>query len=176
MKLKRVAKIEDLTNSLLLANHSKNGDICIVEETAETFEFQDGKWIPYISSLSGKGPEISLYELNRSIMRTEPNYNSEQIQNFIKDINNYHNKQKNVYYMMLSVENSYYTVFVNNPEDDSKIKGLGSAILAISLAIGPIIGHEICENHVEIWLRHEKDDEAYIYMLFPYDGGVVSFD
>lgn len=176
MKLKRVAKVEDLKNSLLLANHANEGDFCIVEETQEGFKFQNGKWIPYIPEITGKGPEISLYELNRSIMRTEPNYNSEQIQSFIKDINNYHNEQKNIYYMMLSIENSYYTVFVNNPEDDSKIEGLGSAILAISLAIGPIIGHEICEDHVEIWLRHEKDDEAYIYMLFPYDGGVVSFD
>ena len=101
MKLKRVAKAEDLKNSLLLANHANEGDFCIVEDTGESYKFQNGEWIPYIPELNGKGPEISLYELNRSIMRTQPNYNSEQIQTFIKDINIYHYTQKNIYYMMI---------------------------------------------------------------------------
>ena len=69
MKLKRVAKVEDLKNSLLLANHANEGDFCIVEETKECFTFQNGEWIPYIPEITGKGPEISLYELNRSIIR-----------------------------------------------------------------------------------------------------------
>ena len=69
MKIKRVEKQEDLTNSLLLANHAQEGDLCLVTSTKEFFKFQNGKWIPYIPEISGKGPEISLYELNRSIMR-----------------------------------------------------------------------------------------------------------
>ena len=39
MKLKRVTKVEDLKNSLLLANHANEGDFCIVEETREGYKF-----------------------------------------------------------------------------------------------------------------------------------------
>jgi len=39
MKLKRVAKTEDLKNSLLLANHANEGDFCIVEETKKCYKF-----------------------------------------------------------------------------------------------------------------------------------------
>ena len=175
MKLKRVAKVEDLKNSLLLANHANEGDFCIIEETKEGYKFQNGEWIPYIPEITGKGPEISLYELNRSIIRQQPNYETEKMKEFISDLENYFNSTNNKYYMLLSIETSYYTVFVNNPNETNELKDLGSAILAISLAIGPIVSHENCEDHVEIWFRDKKDNEVYVYMLFPYDMGVVLF-
>ena len=175
MKLKRVARTEDLNNSLLLANHANDGDICIVEETHEAFEFKDGKWIPYLPTAKGKGPEISLYELNRSIIRQLPNYEISQMKEFINEFNQYHEKIHNRYYMLLSVETSYYTVFVNNQNETNDLKDLGSALLAVSLAIGPIVSHDVCEDHIEIWFRNKDDNEVYCYMLFPYDGGVVPF-
>lgn len=175
MKLKRVEKPEDLTNSLLLANHAQEGDGCFVTSTKEFFKFQNGKWIPWIPEVSGKGPEISLYELNRSIMREQPAYDAKQMKQFIEDFNKYADETANTYYMLLSIETSYYTVFVHNSERENDLKDLGSALLAVSLAIGPIIGHDITEDHVEIWFRDKKDNEAYVYMLFPYDGGVVQF-
>ena len=94
---------------------------------------------------------------------------------FISDLENYFNSTNNKYYMLLSIETSYYTVFVNNPNETNELKDLGSAILAISLAIGPMVNHEICEDHAEIWFRDKKDNEVYVYMLFPYDIGVVPF-
>lgn len=175
MKLKRIAREEDLMNSLLLANNAEEGDFCIVEDTHNCFQRIDGKWVPYIPTVSGTGPEISLYELNRSIMRQQKEYNAEQMKQFIKDFNDYQNKINNKYYMLLSAETSYYTLFAFKPEEKNELKDLGSALLAVSLAIGPIIGHEVEEDHVEIWFRHKEDSEAYIYMLFPYDMGVVSF-
>lgn len=175
MKLKRVEKPEDLTNSLLLANHAQEGDICLVTSTKELFKFQDNKWVPYIPEFSGEGPKISLYELNRSIMREQPAYDAEQMKQFIEDFNQYADETANTYYMLLSIETSYYTVFVHNSERENDLRDLGSALLAVSIAIGPIIGHDITEDHVEIWFRDKRDNEAYIYMLFPYDGGVVQF-
>ena len=94
---------------------------------------------------------------------------------FISDFNEYFNTTKNKYYMLLSVETSYYTVFVNNQDEINDLKDLGSALLAVSLAIGPIVSHDICEDHVEIWFRNKDDNEVYCYMLFPYDIGVVPF-
>lgn len=175
MKLKRVSKEEDLSNSLLLANHAQEGDICIAEDTKACFKFINGEWIPYIPEIGGKGPEISLYELNRSIIRGQANYDTEKMKNFIKEFNEYCSSVKNKYYMLLSVETSYYTVFVDEPNEKNDLKDLGSALLAVSLAIGPIVEHEICEDHVEIWFRDKKDNEVYAYMLFPYDMGVVQF-
>ena len=175
MKLKRVSKTEDLKNSLLLANHANEGDFCIVEETKEVYKFQSGEWVPYVPDITGKGPEISLYELNRSIIRQQPNYETNQMKEFINDFNNYYKTTNNKYYMLLSVETSYYTVFVYNQNETNDLKDLGSALLAVSLAIGPIVSHEICDDHVEIWFRDKNDNEVYAYMLFPYDGGVVPF-
>lgn len=175
MKLKRVANEKDLTNSLLLANNAEDGDICIAEDTHNCFERQGGKWIPYIPKVSGTGPEIPLYELNRSVMRQQKEYNAEQMKIFINDFNEYAKKTANKYYMLLSIETAYYTLFVSQPEENNELKNLGSALLAVSLAIGPIVGHDIEEDHVEIWYRDKKDNEAYCYMLFPYDGGVVPF-
>lgn len=175
MKLKRVAKIEDLKNSLLLANHANEGDFCIVDETREGFKFQNGKWVPWIPEVNGKGPEISVYELNRSIIRQFPNYKTEQLKGFIADIDEYFNSTKNKYYMLLSAETSYYTVFVNNPDETNDLKNLGSALLAVSLGVGPMVSHDVCEDHIEIWLRNKKDNEVYVYLLFSYDMGVVPF-
>lgn len=175
MKLKRVAKESDLTNSLLLANYAQEGDFCLVQETGEGFEFKNGKWVPYIPTIQGKGPEITLYELNRSIIRQQKNYDAGQMKEFIADFNKYADETANTYYMLLSVETSYYTVFVHNSERENELKDLGSALLACSLAIGPIVDHEITEDHIEIWFRSKKDEEVYCYMLFPYDGGVVQF-
>ena len=175
MKLKRVSKPEDLTNSLLLANHAQEGDFCIVDSTHESFRFENGQWVPYVPTIDGKGPEISLYELNRSIIRSQKEYNADQMKEFIADFNKYAEETKNKYYMLLSVETAYYTVFVSEPNKENDLKDLGSSLLAVSLAIGPIISHDICEDHVEIWFRDKKDNEVYAYMLFPYDMGVVTF-
>lgn len=175
MKLKRVTNEKDLTNSLLLANNAEEGDICIAEDTRNCFIRQNDQWMPYIPSISGKGPEIPLYELNRSIMRQQKEYNADEMKKFINDFNEYAKTTNNKYYMLLSVETSYYTIFVHEPEQKNDLKNLGSALLAVSLAIGPIIGHDIEDDHIEIWYRDKNDNEAYCYMLFPYDGGVVSF-
>ena len=146
-----------------------------MQETGECFKFVKGEWVPFLPKADGKGPEISLYELNRSIIRQQREYNANQMQDFINDLNNYADETTNKYYMLLSVETAYYTVFVSQPDESNDLKDLGSALLAISLAIGPIVSHDICEDHVEIWFRNLEDNEVYIYMLFPYDGGVVPF-
>ena len=101
MKLKRVSKPEDLTNSLLLANHAQEGDFCIVDSTHESFRFENGQWVPYVPTIDGKGPEISLYELNRSIIRSQKEYNADQMKEFIADFNKYAEETKNKYYMLL---------------------------------------------------------------------------
>lgn len=98
-----------------------------------------------------------------------PDYTSEQIKELETKIDKESNDKyiNNVYFMLLCNDIRYYTIFHFNPEE-AEFRSLGEGVTFLLLNAGyTISADEVCEDHVEIWGK--KDNEAYAFMLFPYD-------
>lgn len=130
----------------------------------------------YKKKVQGKGEiNMSLYDINKNIMSQMPDYTSEQIKELETKIDKESNDKyiNNVYFMLLCNDIHYYTIFHFNPEE-AEFRSLGEGVTFLLLNAGyTISADEVCEDHIEIWGK--KDNEAYVFMLFPYDQGVVNF-
>lgn len=130
----------------------------------------------YKKKVQGKGEiNMSLYDINKNIMQQLPDYTNEQLYQLEDNIDNEINNKyiKNSYFMLLCNEIHYYTLFHFNPEE-SDFRSVGEGITYLLSEAGyTISADEICDDHIEIWGK--KDKEAFAFMLFPYDQGVINF-
>lgn len=117
---------------------------------------------------------ISLYELNKQIMSQVPDYTEEQIDAAKKLINSYMVEQNNYFYMLLSNEMRYYTIFsVYN--GTNVLETFPDEVIECLNSIGPIKSIEKnTDGVIEIWcVPTSYCEEACVFYLFPYDQGVV---
>ena len=136
---------------------------------------------------SDKITDVSLYQLNQGIIKQMKDLTSTEIKKRLKLIRSwlYHNPAK--YYALICWDYNYITIF-HFPSDnyDAQI----NEIQEILTALGPIKAidphgegqaieiHQI-EDHIEdidafeIWITWHEEDGAKLFMLFPYDGGIV---
>lgn len=131
------------------------------------------------NKIKGKGQintEMSLYEINQSIIGQLPAYTNEQLSE-LKDkiltwsIDNFENSE---YFMLLCKDINYYTVFCYNIEKTVEGWFFGEAVVQILIESGYTIhSDEILDDHCEIWAKNETG--TYAFMLFPYDQGVVYY-
>lgn len=115
---------------------------------------------------------ISLYELNKQIISQLPNYGEEEIQQAKELIKQYDKDNCATYYMLLSNEMRYYTLF--DCGYGAEADPFYSAVIDCLNSIGPIKSIEKNQNGViEIWCFSIVNEEIYVFYLFPYDEGVV---
>lgn len=130
----------------------------------------------YKKKVQGKGKiNMSLYDINKNLMSQLPDYTSEQIKELENNIDKKINNEyiDNQYFMLLCNDIHYYTVFHLDSEK-AEFRTAGEGITYLLLEAGyTIVADEECEDHYEIWGK--KDKEAYAFMFFPYDQGVVNF-
>lgn len=81
----------------------------------------------------------------------------------------------NRYYMLLCKEKNYYTLLLRRDIGEPEFSTFGNAVISLINELGyKIIAIEKDKNHFEIWIKDENE-EAFVFMLFPYDKGVVTF-
>lgn len=73
--------------------------------------------------------------------------------------------------MLLSWDNHYFTIFQQIKNSEMTFEDTVHEIIA---ELGPIYCIEACEGGVEFWIK--TNDEPVIFILFPYDGGVVYYE
>lgn len=111
--------------------------------------------------------EANLYELNKQLASQLPVFeeSKERVQNFLE-------KSKAKYFMLLCREINYYTLFVideNAPEEDS----FADVVVECANDIGIIkAAEETDDGAFEIWVT-DKDNNSFVMYLFDYDRGVV---
>ena len=119
---------------------------------------------------------MTLYELNQSIISQLPPYTEKQINNLIDKIDEWdRGNTRYKYYMLLNNDFHYYTLFhydYNSTHTDFDSLGKGVVILLQEMGY-TIMSEEINEDHCEVWVK--KDDDTVVYLLFPYDQGVVTY-
>lgn len=131
----------------------------------------------YQKKIKGKGKvNMSLYDINKSIIAQLPEYKNDQIRELEKNIDNWAKKDKielNKFFMLLCRDINYYTIFSLEPEK-AEFRTLGEGITGLLYDAGYTIhSEEVQDDHCEIWVK--KDNEAYVFMLFPYDQGVIYY-
>jgi len=170
MEPKYVGTEKDL-QSLLLKKDSAEGDIVVCEDTKKSFIFKDNEWVPYTPT---GGLQMSLYDINQSIISQLPAFTDKQILELGSNIFNFGQMFSNSeYFMFLCNDIHYYTLF-HKDEDNCEFSNLGQAVLTIIRELEKdIVAADNFKDRYEIWLR--SNDSTNVFILFPYDEGVVTY-
>lgn len=124
------------------------------------------------------GVTMSLYDLNKNIISQLPSLGEEDIERIKNEINTFDDDNKNLHYMLLCNELHYYTILTGVHIGAAEFSSLGSAIIGLINEMGnEIIAADAFEGRYEIWLRNKdnSEEEPHVYLLFPYDLGVVTY-
>lgn len=125
---------------------------------------------------------ISLYELNKQIVCTLPEYGEAQYEEAQQAIAEWLSQNPDPYYMLLSNEINYYTVFhLKSPEfyigtEPDWNKVAAEIISIIKEFERPVYVVEVDNNGViSVWVKWFEEEEKYAtcFYLFPYGRGVV---
>lgn len=148
----------------------KEGEICYAQDTDNLYLYKNNQWIEFSNvQINGEGLELSLYELNRTIISQLNPLSKEDIIEKKQDINNFVSNNK--FYMMYGREVSYFTVF-HISDDKAEFSNLADGVLECLSVIGDIYSIEMVDNTaIEIWVKFQ--DIVTCLYLFPYDNGVV---
>ena len=139
----------------------------------------------YINKYRNKNkqvPQMTLYDLNKQMVKSLPPMDEEGKSAFINNIfNKFIEKDSNKYYMLLCKELSYFTVF---HKDDINTDNFAETIHQLLSERGTIItagwDNEKNQNSIEYWVsvktpieNNPNYTEIYCFYLFRYDEGVV---
>ena len=142
----------------------------IVRKEDGLYVYNNGEYYPIEDQKIDTG--MSLYELNKQGYAQLLPYDETQIQDAITWINEFSDKNKGKYYMLLCKEMSYYTVFEKDFLEYDCLS-LGHGVIECLDNVGTIHGiDDNGEGALEIWVK-TSDEEVYCMLLFNYDIGVV---
>lgn len=168
--------VKNLSHLFAIQNHEE-GELAYVEDIKKIYSWQpeDG-WQPV--ETKGKGLEMNLYELNKNIIGQLEPMGYEALQDSGSIIFDFFTKTApNKHYMLLCKEYNYYTIFESIlPEDNYNYEDdFVSAVLGIVDELGPVYTIEATEGSIEFWIKPNGSDEPFVFILFPYDMGVVYY-
>ena len=149
---------------------SKEGDIFFVESEKCNYVYHNNEWIPEDTQSEAVIGIGSLYDLNKEIMSQMPGLTPENWMKAYDLLNEFIVSKNNKYYMLLSHEFRYYTLFVRN----------GASEQPIELAVGDCLHNwvvksiELTNNNdaIEIWAE-VPEVGTIVFYFFPYDLGVI---
>lgn len=136
----------------------------------------------YRTKKSNKMPQMTLYDLNKQMVKSLSPMDEESKQAFINNIfNSYIANRPNKYYMLLCKELSYFTVF---HQDEDNTDNFAETVHQLLSDKGVIItagwDNEEMQTGIEYWVsirtpveNNPDFKDVYCFYLFKYDAGVV---
>lgn len=115
--------------------------------------------------------EMNLYELNKTIMENVPEEAIPTEKILIQTINKYTKQVSSVYYMLLSNELHYYTVFVRTKGNFVMLPDLAKEVIACLEDHGRIVAASEEPGALEFWVQTEKGPECFYF--FDYSQGII---
>lgn len=111
---------------------------------------------------------MSMYELNKCVVRQLPSMTKEQLAAAGDLIDSF--QKENKYFMLLGKDLDYYTIFQTKENTEET---MGEAVIDCLSYLGDIKAIDLTaeEQTIEIWIT--KNNEAYVLYLFNYDEGVI---
>jgi len=160
-------EVQDIKTLTKLKRNNKLNERALVKDTHSVYKWNGSNW-----EFQGRtGIDTTLFQLNQSIMTGLPKYSHEQISAAKRLIDSWHSRHQGNYYMLLSNEQHYYTVFHIGHDYSNPV--LENAVIDECLgALGAIKEVSLTDDDVvECWVT--IGDTSYVYYLFNYDEGVV---
>lgn len=157
----------ELLKSLPLRHKEENGEyeMALVEDEQKVYQYKDGEWVEYTSP---RGLTISLMELNSMAITQLSPLTDEEIVKAKLAIKKFASFG---YYMLLSNELKYYTVFDFNKNYTKDNPRLIDEVVACLQDLGEIKSYDINDDSIEFWIT--KEDKSYPLYFFDYSGGVI---
>ena len=111
---------------------------------------------------------MSMYELNKCVVRQLPSMTEEQLAAAGDLIDSF--QKENKYFMLLGKDLDYYTIFQTK---ENMEETMGEAVIDCLSNLGDIKAIDLTpeEQTIEIWIT--QNSEAYVLYLFNYDEGVI---
>ena len=124
---------------------------------------------------------IDMYSFNRVNMGQLPYLETEEEIECAKQcLKNYINHTFSTYYMLLNHDNKDFTLFhfKNGVSSDIKINTMANDIIECmeNRGFGLLeINSDETGSAQEVWVKDKKTETVYMYLLFPYDMGVIEY-
>ena len=149
------------------------GQIALAIDTNKTYMYTKNGWQAVEGKIEGKGLEMSLYNLNQSIISQLPTI--EDFTNSINMITEFQTTTNNKYYMLYAKDISYFTIF--HIEKYGEFAKLADGVIECLKNIGSVksIDYTEAKDAIEIWMQQGSNDPICAY-LFPYDSGIVTIE
>ena len=159
-------KVKNLKMLRKLRNNNKVNELALVEETRSIYKWDGKNWHSYKSPT---GINVSLFEINQSAMTALPAYDDRSIAGAKDRVAEWYEKNKGSYFMLLSNEKRYFTIFhIGSTSDKPFLEELFDCLTEL----GEIKDISINEdNAIECWIT--SDNTSYAYYLFNYDRGII---
>jgi hypothetical protein len=163
-------------NAIFNLPRPHNGQVAYAQDTKKIYVYNNGWQVLGDNNnikVEGKGLEMSLYNLNQSIisqLNTITDFNDK-----INLINEFKENTGNKYYMLYAKDISYFTIF--HIEKYGEFAKLGDGVIECLKYIGDVKSIEYTEarDAIEIWIQQDDNDPVCAY-LFPYDNGIVTVE
>lgn len=143
----------------------EEGEAAFVVSESKVYKYIKDKWVEqYIPE--GK-LNLNIYDMNKMVIKQFPPIEDKTILN---EIRKFANKQGK-YFMLISREIGYYTLFVKGEGEDK----LEVEVLNCLHDLGTIKGLEKIDETeaIEIWIQSSEEEEPFVGYFFNYDKGVV---
>ncbi len=145
-------------------------ETALVEEDKTIYVYTDGAWQKF--NPDDNKFKINLFELNQIAVAQLPDLKKKEVEKKKAIIRDYCDKDCAgiKYFMLLSNELKYYTIFIRNADSNEKIEDV---LIECLYNLGPIKSIAKNENNVlECWVAPSQD-KAYPVFLFDYTEGVI---
>lgn len=166
-------KVQKLTD--LFSLKVPDNAIIYVEDKEGFFQKTPEGWEKtQIKGTTNSNIQMSLYDMNRSLIEQLGPLNKNIYSEKINLINQYRYDTNNIAYMLYGKEISYFTVFVDNDIPNINVT-LGETIFQCLENVGEIYSIELTENKdaIEFWVK--TNEQITCLYLFPYDSAFVEY-
>lgn len=155
-----------------LPNEVEENELALIKDTQKVYVYKNKKWEEFHPDNGGL--KLNLMELNSMAVTQLPALSNDEIKNTKKLISTFVKDNKQYYYMLLSNELKYYTVFVLLNEDaDDVVPPIEDEAIGCLQDIGVIKSSEKTNDNaaLEFWVT--VDDKSYPFYFFDYTKGII---
>lgn len=124
-----------------------------------------------------ENPRFTVYDINKAIVAQLPEFTEEDREKLMNILSSFYTKVNAGYFMLLSKEASYYTVFTKDPAISSSLSDssrFAGTVLEVVESFGTIKDASDEGNHIDIWIAWDEN-QLECFHLFAYDLGIVKF-
>lgn len=158
-------------NKLVDLKNISDGELVITNDTHQIYQFKDNKWIK--KDMNEESKKLTLYGLNKLIVAQMPSLTTKELEEKKKLITEFVAKIQGKYYLLLSKELNYYTLFAIQLGAKTEICNELIQCLASFGEIKSIdLVHQDTDSALECWVC-DKNNNASVFYFFDWTEGTI---